>query len=83
VFALRVEAGPDGAEGGATLVGHTQADAAAAGATGVVRALVEGEVAQPGAWMPEQVIDPPGYFSHLASRGLLVEMDDGRAPPAT
>jgi hypothetical protein len=38
-----------------------------------VRTLLDGEVAEPGAWMPEQVIDPLGFFSRLARRGLRVE----------
>jgi saccharopine dehydrogenase-like NADP-dependent oxidoreductase len=61
-FALRVDVRNDGRSSYATLLGHTQADAAAAGAAGVVRSLLEGEVAEPGAWMPEQVIDPAPFF---------------------
>jgi hypothetical protein len=43
----------------ATLVGGAQADAAAAGASGMVRAMMKGDIAAPGAWMPEQVDDHP------------------------
>jgi saccharopine dehydrogenase (NAD+, L-lysine forming) len=73
-FALRVEVTHGEGSSRATLVARAQADAAAAGAAGVVRSLLDGEVAEPGAWMPEQVIDPPGFFSHLAGHGLTVEL---------
>src|SRR4029078_8006569 len=42
-FALRVVCGRGRNSRHATLFGHTQADAAAAGAAGVARALIEGE----------------------------------------
>jgi saccharopine dehydrogenase-like NADP-dependent oxidoreductase len=73
-FALRVDVRNHGQSSHATLVGHTQADAAAGGAAGVVRSLLDGEVAEPGAWMPEQVIDPGAFFSRLAARDLSVEL---------
>jgi saccharopine dehydrogenase-like NADP-dependent oxidoreductase len=73
-FALRVEVNHVGRSAHATLVGGAQADAAAAGASATVRALIEGEVSDPGIWMPEQVIDPPGFFSHLARQGLTVAL---------
>lgn len=74
VFALRVDVFHHGRSSRAELVGHAQADAAAAGAAGVVRSLLDGEVAKPGAWMPEQVIDPGPFFARLAARGLSVEL---------
>ena len=73
-FALRVDVIHDGRSAHATLVGGPQADAAAAGASATVRSLMEGEVSEPGAWMPEQVISPPGFFSRLAEQGLTVEL---------
>jgi saccharopine dehydrogenase-like NADP-dependent oxidoreductase len=73
-FALRVDVTHHGQSSHATLVGRTQADAAAAGATGVLRALLDGEVAKPGAWMPEQVIDPGPFFERLAAQGLSVKL---------
>jgi len=72
-FALRLDVTHGERSSHATLVGHMQADATAAGAAALVRALLDGEVAEPGAWMPEQVIDPRGFFSRLARRGLHVE----------
>ena len=36
--------------------------------------MMEGEVSEPGAWMPEQVIGPAGFFSHLAKLGLAVQL---------
>jgi saccharopine dehydrogenase-like NADP-dependent oxidoreductase len=73
-FALRVDVRNNGRSRYATLLGHTQADAAAAGAAGVVRSLLEDEVAEAGAWMPEQVIDPAPFFARLAARGLRVAL---------
>ena len=73
-FALRVDVGYREAAGHATLVGRAQANAAAAGAAGIVRSLLDGEVAEPGAWMPEQVIDPARFFAHLARRELCVDV---------
>jgi saccharopine dehydrogenase-like NADP-dependent oxidoreductase len=73
-FALRVDVIHDGRPAYATLVGGAQADAAAAGASGTVRALMEGRVSEPGAWMPEQVINPSHFFSHLGKHGLTVEL---------
>jgi hypothetical protein len=74
LFALRVDLRHDGQAMHATLVGHAQPDAAAAGAAGVLRPLLDGEVAEPGAWMPEQVIDCGPFFARLAARGLPVEL---------
>lgn len=74
LFALRVDVTNRGQSTHATLVGHVQADAAAAGAAGVARALLDGEVAEPGAWMPEQVVNPGPFFSRLAARGLNVKL---------
>jgi saccharopine dehydrogenase-like NADP-dependent oxidoreductase len=73
-FALRVDVIHQGRSAHATLVGGAQADAAAAGASATVRALMEGGVSEPGAWMPEQIIDPSGFFSHLARHGLTVAL---------
>lgn len=72
-FALRVDVRRGQNSRHATLFGQTQADAAAAGAAGVARALIEGDIEEPGAWMPEQVIDPAPFLSRLAARGLKVE----------
>jgi len=74
LFALRVDVTNHGQSSDATLLGPAQAAAAAAGAAGVVRCLLDGEVVEPGAWMPEQVIDPGPFFSRLATRGLNVEL---------
>jgi saccharopine dehydrogenase (NAD+, L-lysine forming) len=60
----------------ATLVGQAQADATALAAAETARLLIEGNVSEPGAWMPEQVIDPGPFFAHLASRGLRVEFSN-------
>jgi saccharopine dehydrogenase-like NADP-dependent oxidoreductase len=72
-FALRVEVKREKASHYALLQGRAQAHAAAAGAAGVARALIEKMVSKPGAWMPEQVIDPDPFFSRLVKNGLCVE----------
>lgn len=73
-FALRVDVTHGGHSSYSTLVGRVQADTTAAGAAGLVRSLLDGEVAEPGAWMPEQVIDPPRFFTRLARHDLNVEL---------
>jgi hypothetical protein len=73
-FALRVDITHAGRSAHATLVGGAQADAAAAGASGTVRSLIENEVSEPGVRMPEQVIDAPGFVSYLARHGLTVAL---------
>jgi saccharopine dehydrogenase-like NADP-dependent oxidoreductase len=73
-FALRVDVIHDGRSAHATLLGGPQADAAAAGASATVRSLMEGEVSEPGVWMPEQVISPQGFFSRLAQHGMTVAL---------
>ena len=78
-FALRVDVTRNGEASYATLVGGAQANAAAAGVAGLVRSLLDGEVAEPGAWMPEQVIDPARFFSRLAERGVNVALASGSA----
>ena len=78
-FALRVDVGYRGRSRSATLLGQEQADAAAAGAAGVAQLLVEGKV-EPGAWMPEQIVDAGPFLSRLASRGLRVEFSDSYSP---
>jgi saccharopine dehydrogenase-like NADP-dependent oxidoreductase len=72
IFALRVDVLHNGRTGCATLIGAAQADAAAAGAVGVLKFLLDTKTLEPGAWMPEQVIDPEPFFSRLAIRGLRV-----------
>jgi saccharopine dehydrogenase-like NADP-dependent oxidoreductase len=78
-FALRVDVRRGGRSRHATLIGHSQADAAAAGAAGMARLLIEGDVAEPGAWMPEQVVDPGQFLTRLAAKGLRVEFLDDTA----
>ena len=39
--------------------------------------LIEGEVRESGAWMPEQVVDSGPFLSRLATRGLKVEFPAG------
>jgi hypothetical protein len=73
-FALVVDVGYGGRSGRATLLGQAQAEAAAAGAAGVARLLIEKDVAEAGAWMPEQVADPAPFLSRLATRGLKAEI---------
>ena len=75
-FALRVDVTCDGRASHATLVGTVQAEATAVGAAGLARALLDGEVREPGAWMPEQVVDPPPFFAHLERHGFGVAVGE-------
>jgi len=63
----------------AMLAGQSQADATALAAAETARLLIGGKV-EPGAWVPEQVVDPGPFFSRLASRGLRVEVYNGSSP---
>jgi saccharopine dehydrogenase-like NADP-dependent oxidoreductase len=72
-FALRVDVRRGRNSKHATLFGRTQADAAAAGAASVARMLIKGEVREPGAWMPEQIVDLGPFLSRLAAHELKVE----------
>src|SRR5262249_7099716 len=56
-FALHVEVKRGKRSRKARLVGIGQANAAATGAATVARSLINGEV-KPGAWMPEQILEP-------------------------
>jgi saccharopine dehydrogenase (NAD+, L-lysine-forming) len=58
-----------------SLVGRGQASGTAIGAAAVVRALVEGEVKQPGIWLAEQVVPPESFFERLAARGLALRVE--------
>jgi len=58
-----------------SLVGRGQANGTAIGAAAVVRALVEGEVKQPGIWLAEQVVPPESFFERLAARGLALRVE--------
>lgn len=85
-FALRVDVAHDGHSGHATLVGRVQAEATAVGAAGLARSLLEGEVREPGAWMPEQVIDPARFLAHLDRHGFRIAVgafDQGASATAT
>ena len=73
-YALRVDVTRGGRSAHATLTGRGQAHATAAGAAALVRSLADGEVAQPGAWMPEQVVAPGRFFQRLAAAGLHVDV---------
>jgi saccharopine dehydrogenase (NAD+, L-lysine-forming) len=73
-FALRVEVRRGSRSALGTLVGRTQADAAAAGAVGVARLLLEDRIAESGAWMPEQVVEPAPFLSRLAAGGFNVQL---------
>jgi saccharopine dehydrogenase (NAD+, L-lysine forming) len=72
-FALRVDVKRGREARHALLCGRRQADAAAVGAAGVARALIDRDVTEPGAFMPEQVVKPGPFLAYLATRGLKVE----------
>ncbi|HLF28348.1 MAG TPA: saccharopine dehydrogenase NADP-binding domain-containing protein [Anaerolineae bacterium] len=74
-FALVVEV--KGTPGAARLrlLGQNESAGTALGAALMARRLYEGEVNQPGVWLPEQVIAPDAFFEKLAARGLKVQSD--------
>ena len=45
-----------------------------------VSAASPAHAAEPGSWMPEQVIDPEPYLSRLAQQGLCVMLPPAPAP---
>jgi saccharopine dehydrogenase-like NADP-dependent oxidoreductase len=59
----------------ASLADRGQASGTAIGAAAVVRALAEGEVEQPGIWLPEQVVRPGPFFERLAAKGLVPRVE--------
>jgi saccharopine dehydrogenase (NAD+, L-lysine-forming) len=71
-FALRVDVRNGDRTGTATLAGRVQANAAAIAAADITRALVDGDITEAGAWMPEQVIDSARFLGALARDGLEV-----------
>jgi saccharopine dehydrogenase-like NADP-dependent oxidoreductase len=79
-YALRVDVAYRGNAAHATLTGTGQAHATAVGTAALVRSLADGGVAQAGAWMPEQVIEPSRFFDRLAMRGVRVETTIGAVP---
>jgi saccharopine dehydrogenase (NAD+, L-lysine forming) len=80
LYALRVDVQHTGRAATATLSGYGQAYATATGAAALVRSLASGEITQPGAWMPEQVIEPGPFLDRLTLAGLRVEF---AAPAST
>lgn len=60
-----------------SLAGRHQADATAAGAAEFARALANGEVAQAGVWLPEEVISHERFFDALASSGWTPTLEGG------
>jgi len=78
-YALRVDVEYHGRTGTATLAGSGQAHATATGTAALVRSLA-GEVTEPGAWMPEQVIDPALFFDRLSLGGIRIETSADTVP---
>lgn len=69
------------------LVGRGQARATGVGAALLVRSLVEGEVADPGIWLAEQVVPLDPFLMRVRARGLVPVVEEplgsesGRAHP--
>ncbi len=82
-YALRVEVRFGARSAWATQTGRGQAHATATGAAALARVLTDAEAVRPGAWMPEQIVDPGPFFQRLARAGIPVETSIGlHAAPA-
>lgn len=64
----------------ASLLGRTQARAAALGAFATMSALIEGEQDKPGVWLAEQVLDGALFLERLARHGLVPVIREARVP---
>ena len=58
------------------IAGRHQADATAAGAAEIARALAAGEVDRAGVWLPEEVISHERFFKALASLGWTPTVEE-------
>jgi short subunit dehydrogenase-like uncharacterized protein len=73
-FALVVTAEGGGRVARASLAGRRQADATAAAAAELCRALAAHEIADAGVWLPEQIVPYERFFEALAALGWRAEM---------
>ena len=80
-FALVVTAVGAGRAMSISLSGRHQADATAAGAAELARALAAGEVAEAGVWLPEQVVSHERFFEELGALGWKPTLEPGAAEP--
>jgi hypothetical protein len=63
-----------------TLAGRQQAEATAAGAAELVRALAACEIDRAGVWFPEQVVSHERFFEALSSLGYNPTLEDITEP---
>lgn len=75
-FALVVTAEAVGRTMQMSLSGRHQADATAAGAAELARALARGEVSDVGVWLPEQVVSPERFLDALATLGWTSTLEE-------
>jgi short subunit dehydrogenase-like uncharacterized protein len=75
-FALVVEVRRGDRAIRASLLGRTQARAAALGAFATVCALADREQEKPGVWLAEQALDPARFLERLARHGLVPMFED-------
>jgi saccharopine dehydrogenase-like NADP-dependent oxidoreductase len=74
-FALVVTAECRGRVLRASLAGRGQADATAAGAAELCRALAAHEIAEAGVWVPEQIVEHQRFFGMLTSLGYTPTLE--------
>ncbi len=74
-YGLMVEVEGPGGSARASLAGHGQADVAALGAAAIARAIVDGQVSEPGIWLAEQVVPPGPFLQHLAANGVVPKVE--------
>jgi saccharopine dehydrogenase (NAD+, L-lysine-forming) len=75
-FALVVTVGAGDRVMKMSLAGQRQADATAAGAAELARALAAGEIDQAGVWLPEQVVQHERFFEALSSAGWTAIVEE-------
>ena len=78
-FALLIEARRGSRTIRSTLVGRQQASATAIGAAAITEALWSREVAAPGVWLAEEIVDPDPFFARLAAQGIVPVTDELRS----
>lgn len=82
-FALVVTAEAAGRKIRMSLAGRHQADATAAAAAELARALTTGEIGDAGVWLPEQVVSADRFFDALSTLGWTPVLEELAPAPSS